>query len=97
MARVCYSLAEWIAIAQELGAPRPDPVPAGLVERIRALVDHAPDGWPEQMYALELDDAGAMTVAEVQAALTGKDPGVWQRTSSVAEADAIVRDHQRRR
>jgi hypothetical protein len=36
-------------------------------------------------------------VAGVQSTLTGSDPDVWQRTASVAEADAIVRDHQRRR
>jgi hypothetical protein len=97
MARICHTLAEWIAIAQELGAPRPNPLPSGLAQRIRALVDHAPHGWPEQMYALELDDAGLMAVADAQAALTGKDPGIWQRASSVAEAAAIVRDHQENR
>lgn len=95
MARLCHTLAEWMAIAQELGAPRPNPLPSGLAERIRALVEHAPDGWPEQIYALELDDAGLMAVNDVHASLTGKDPGIWQRTSSVAEAIAIVRDHQR--
>lgn len=97
MARLCHTLAEWNAIAQELGAPRADPLPSGLAERIRALVAHAPEGWPEQMYALELDDAGLTAVANAQAALTGKDPGAWHRASSVAEADAIVRDHQRDR
>lgn len=96
MPRLTHTLAEWIAIAQELAAPRRDAVPSGLAERIRALVEQAPEGWPEQMYALELDDAGAEAVAGVQSALTGSDPDVWQRTASVAEADAIVRDHQRR-
>ncbi|MBA3416077.1 MAG: hypothetical protein H0U10_12715 [Chloroflexia bacterium] len=97
MPRLTHTLAEWIAIAQELTAPRPDAVPSGLAERIRALVAQAPEGWPEQVYALELDDAGAAAVAGVQSSLTGSDPDIWQRTASVAEADAIVRDHQRRR
>ncbi|CAA9547769.1 MAG: hypothetical protein AVDCRST_MAG59-1430 [uncultured Thermomicrobiales bacterium] len=97
MPRLTHTLAEWIAIAQELTAPRPAAVPAGLAERIRALVEQAPEGWPEQMYALELDDASAAAVAGIQSTLTGSDPDVWQRTASVAEADAIVRDHQRRR
>lgn len=97
MPRLCHTLAEWIAIAQELGAPGPHPTPSGLDERIRALVAQAPNGWPEQIYALELDDAGALAVAAVHAALTGSDPGVWQRTASVAEAAAIIRDHQRGR
>jgi len=97
MPRITHTLAEWIAIAQELGAPGRKAATPGLAERIRALVEQAPDGWPEQMYALELDDAGARAVGGVQSALTGSDPGVWQRTASVAEADAIVRDHQRRR
>jgi hypothetical protein len=95
MPRLCHTLAEWIAIGQELGASGPTPPPAGVVERVRALVAQAPSGWPEQIYALELDDAGAAAVADVHAALTGSDPGVWQRTASVAEAAAIVRDHQR--
>ncbi len=97
MPRLCHTLAEWIAIGQELGAPGPGSAPSGLVERIRALVGQAPNGWPEQIYALELDDAGALAVADVHAALTGSDPSVWQRTASVAEAAAIIRDHQRGR
>lgn len=96
MPRLTHPLAEWIAVARELGAPGRMTSPPGLADRIRALVAHAPGGWPEQQYALELDDAGAEAVAAIHAALTGRDPGIWQRTASVAEADAIVREHQRR-
>lgn len=95
MPRLTHSLAEWIAVAHELGSPGREDVAPGLAERIRALVGHAPDGWPEQAYALELDDACAAEVAAVHAALSGRDPDIWQRTASVAEADAIVRNHQR--
>lgn len=97
MPRLTHSLAEWIAIGREVASPERGAVPPGLAERIRALVEQAPDGWPEQHYALELDDACAEAVARIHAALTGRDPSVWQRAASVAEADAIVRDHQRRR
>jgi hypothetical protein len=96
MPRLTLPLAEWIAVARELGAPGRVVGPPGLAERIRALVAHAPDGWPEQQYALELDDACAAAVAAVHADLTGRDPGAWQRAASVAEADAIVSQHQRR-
>lgn len=96
MPRLTHTLAEWMAIAKELRAPNRAAALPGLAERVQDLLAQAPDGWPEQSYTLELDDACAESVRAVHAALAGSDPAAWQRAASVAEADAIVREHQRR-
>jgi hypothetical protein len=94
--RLTHPLAEWIAVARELGAPDRAACPPGLSERVRTLVERAPGGWPDELYALELDDAGAAAIVAVHAELSARDPDAWQRAASVAEADAVVRAHQRR-
>ena len=96
MPRLVHSHAEWLAIARELVAPHRPPAPPGLVERVHALLRQAPDGWPDQLYALELDAGGADAVRAAQSALGGRHPNAGQRSASLAEAEAIVRDHQRR-
>lgn len=96
MPRIALSFAEWQAIAQELAADHTEDAPPGLLERVQALIAQAPDGWPDQPYALELDEASATLVQTLHGAIGGRDPDAWQRTASVAEAVAIVRDHQRR-
>lgn len=97
MPRLTHTLAEWIAIAQELASPGRAVAAPGLAERVAALVAQAPERWPEQPYALELDEACAAEIRAVLAALAGGDPHERQRAASVDEAAAIVRDHQRRR
>lgn len=94
MPKMTYRRAEWLAIAEELAAPR-WPVPPGLAERVRALLQEIPDAWPEQSATLELDASSAEAVRAVRARLAGRDPGAGQRAASVAEANAIIRDHQR--
>ncbi len=96
MPRLVYNHAEWVAIAHELAGAHRLAAPPGLVERVQDLLREAPGDWPDQIYALELDAAGAEAIAAVHAALGGRDPRAGQRSASVAEAAAIVRDHQRR-
>jgi len=96
MPRIVLALAEWQAIARELAAGHTETGPFGLAERVHDLLAQAPEGWPEQMYALELDEAAAAAVHDLRAAISGRDPDAWQRAASVAEAVEIVRDHQRR-
>ena len=96
MPRIVLSLEEWRAIARELGAAHTIAAPPGLVERVQALLTQAHDGWVDQAVALELDEGNAEIVRSVHCALTGTDPNAGHRSASVAEADMIVRDHQRR-
>jgi hypothetical protein len=96
MPRIVLSLDEWRAIARELTAAHTIAAPPGLSERIQALLTQAHDGWVDQTIALELDEGSAEIVRSVHRAVTGTDPDAGQRSASVAEADMIVRAHQRR-
>jgi len=96
MPRIVLSLEEWRAVARELAAAHTIAAPPGLSERVRELLDQAHDDWDEQAIALELDEGSAQTVRDVHGLLTGTDPAAGQRSASVAEADEIIRDHQRR-
>ena len=97
MPRIVLSLDEWRAVARELAAAHTIAAPPGLSERVQAMLTQGHDGWVEEAVALELDDGSAEIVRSVHRALTGTDPDARQRSASVAEADMIVRDHQRRR
>lgn len=94
MPKMTYRRAEWLAIAEELAAAH-WPVPPGLAERVQALLHEIPDAWPEQSATLELDASSAEVVRAVRARLAGRAPGAGQRAASIAEANAIIRDHQR--
>jgi hypothetical protein len=96
MPRIVLSLEEWRAVARELAAVHTFVAPPGLSERVQALLTQAHDGWVEDAVALELDEGSAEIVRSVHRSLTGTEPNVGQRSASVAEADMIVRDHQRR-
>ena len=96
MPRIVLSLEEWRAVARELAAAHTIAAPPGLWERVRELLEQAHDDWDEQAIALELDEGSAQTVRDVHGLLTGTDPAAGQRSASVAEADEIIRDHQRR-
>jgi hypothetical protein len=96
MPRIVLSLEEWRAVARELAAAHTIAAPPGLSERVRELLEQAHDDWDEQAIALELDEGSAQTVRDVHGLLTGTDPAAGQRSASVAEADEIIRDHQRR-
>ena len=97
MPRLTHTRAEWLAVADELAAPHRSAAPPGLEERVRTLLAKVPAGWPDQLATLELDEGSADAVRAVLAALAGDDPAAGQRSASVAEAEAIVRDHQRDR
>ena len=96
MPRIVLSLEEWRAVARELAAAHTIAAPPGLSERVRDLLEQAHDDWAEQAIALELDEGSAEAVRAVHGVLTGTDPAAGQRSASVAEADEIIRDHQRR-
>jgi len=57
MPRITLSVEEWRAVLHHLDGGQTTPPPPGVVERIRALLSHAASGWPEQLFALELDDS----------------------------------------
>ena len=96
MPRIVLSLDEWRAVARELAAAHTSAAPPGLSERVQALLTQAHDGWVDRAVALELDEGSAEIVRSVYRGLMGADPNLGQRSASVAEADMIVRDHQRR-
>src|SRR5215212_9283321 len=95
MPRIVLSLEQWRAVARELAATHTIATPPGLSERVQALLTQAHDGWVDQAVALELDEGSAEVVRSVHRRLTGMDPDAGQRSASVAEADMIIRDHQR--
>jgi hypothetical protein len=94
MPRITLPMAEWRAVLHQLAGEQTTPPPPGVVERIRALLAHAPSGWPEQLFALELDDSGAEAVRAVHTTLTDGDPSLGQHAASVAEAMGIIYKHQ---
>jgi hypothetical protein len=96
MQRITMTLAEWQAVARELAGDHTATVPPGLQERVRALVEHAPQGWPDQQFALELDASCAELVRATRDRMTHRDPDAGQRAASIAEAVRIIHDHQRR-
>ncbi len=96
MPRIVLPLAEWQAVAHELAGTHTATAPPGLVERVRALLAQAPQEWPDQTFALELDESCAEAVRAVHAALTGEDRHTGQRAASVAEAIQIIHNHQQR-
>jgi hypothetical protein len=96
MPRIVLPLAVWQAIARELAGSHTAAAPPGLRERIQALLAQAPQAWPEQILALELDSSSAEAVRSVEASLTGDGPGDGQRAASVVEAIRIIHDHQQR-
>lgn len=96
MPRLTHTRDEWRAVADELAAPHRLAAPPGLEQRVRALLREVPADWPDQYATLELDEGSAEAVRTVLASLAGRDPAAGQRSASLAEAEAIVRDHQRR-
>ena len=95
MASIALTLAEWRSVAHELSRDHGGAAPAGLRERIQVLLTEAPPGWPEQPYALDLDDASIEAVWSAHATITKCDPNDGQRADAVFEAMRIIRDHQR--
>jgi phosphotransferase system HPr-like phosphotransfer protein len=85
-----------MAVARQLAAEHTMASPSGLSERIAAVLVQAHDGWVDQAVALELDEGSAEVARSIPRALMGADANGGQRSASVAEADMIVRDHQRR-
>jgi hypothetical protein len=94
MARIVLTRATWRTVAHELAAAHTEVAPRGLLDRIAALLAQAPREWPDQAFALELDEASAEVVRAVHAALVGEERGAGQRAASVAEAMQIIRNHQ---
>ena len=97
MARIVFTLAEWRSIAQELHSPHHSAAPAGLHERLHALIVQAPHDWQEQPLALELDDSSIEAVWDAHAALTRCSPYARQPKAGIAEASRIIHRHQHER
>ena len=98
MPRITYPRAEWAAVARELAATYGSSAPPGLAERVDALLAATRAGWPDEPCSLELDEAGADAVEAIVRRGRGlaADPGLaGQRRASVAEADELIRTHQR--
>src|SRR5919107_195082 len=96
MPRIVFSLEEGREVARELAAAHTIAAPPGLSERVQALLTQAHDGWVDHAVALELDEGSAEIVRSIRRTVTGTDPAAEQRSASIDEADAIIRDHQRR-
>ncbi len=91
-----HSHAEWRPIAHALAALHRRPAPAGLVERVPGVAAQSPPGWPDHLYALELDPGSAEPVRAAHGTLVGRASLVGQRSAAIGDAGVIVRDHQGR-
>ena len=96
MPQIELSLAEWRAVAHELGSDHNAAAPRGLAERIPALLTQSTHDRPEQACALELDASSAEAVRAVYASRHADDQHAGQRAASVAEAIRIIHDHPQR-
>jgi uncharacterized protein YgfB (UPF0149 family) len=96
MPRIILPLADWRAVVHELEGNHTAPAPPGLAERVREMLVNAPQAWPDQDFALELDEGSAEAVRAVHAALTGEVRHQGHGAASVTEAMRIIQDHQRR-
>ena len=94
MARIVFTLAEWRSVARELRSPHHSVAPPGLHERIHALVQQAPQVWPDQPFALELDESSIEAVWAVHAALFRRSPHARERESGISQASRIIQRHQ---
>lgn len=96
MPRIAFSLPEWQAIAHELTGAHTAVAPPGLLERVHALLTHAEGDWTGQIFALEVDEGSAEVIRTLHGTLSGNDPHAGQRQASLAEAEQLIRNHQRR-
>ena len=88
---------EWIAVARELDAAYGSFAPAGLRERIAAMIDHAEPRWSEEGRTLTLDPASADVVQAIVRRGRGleSDPDLARaQAEGLAEAEQVLRDHQ---
>lgn len=98
MDRVTLRRAEWLAVARELDATYRDSAPPGLRERIADLLMRYPRVWNDEACPLELDPAAAEVVRAIVRRGRGlaSDPAQEHaRRSALAEAEEIIREHQR--
>ena len=84
------------AVAHELKANQTATTPPGLMNRVREMSAPASQGWPDQVFALELDERSPEAVHAVHAPLSGENRRAGQEGASVAEAMRIVHNHQER-
>lgn len=87
---------DWIVVAHELDLVGRD-APAGLRERIAALLAHVEPGWTEEACTLGLDPVAAEAVRAIVRRARGEatDPALDRAAADgVAEANRIVRDHR---
>lgn len=98
MLEITLTHREWIAVARELDAAYGSFAPAGLRERIAALIDHSEPRWTKEGQTLTLDPAAADVVQAIVRRGRGLDgdPDLARAQSEgLAEAEELIRHHQR--
>jgi hypothetical protein len=97
MAEITLVRQEWVAVARELETTYGASAPAGLRERIAALLDHVESGWADEGCTLTLDPAAADIVHAIVRRGRGlaNDPDLTRaQAEGIAEAERIVRGHR---
>lgn len=94
MAHIVLTLAEWRAIAHELGGTHRVAAPAGLNERLHALFQEAPRDWLDQPYAIDLDAASIEAVWAMHAKMKSCRLVTNDENTSVLAAMEIIYRHQ---
>jgi hypothetical protein len=90
---------EWLAVARELDTKYGEFAPPGLRDRITSLLEQVPEGWGNEVCALEMDAAAAEVVRAIVRQGRGQsvNPDLERsQRQSISEADKIVRNHQHR-
>lgn len=83
MIHISFTRTEWSIIAGMIANADPGRIPAGLAERVAALLRATPAAWPNEPCVLDLDTASAGIVDELAATRRG-----------LANAERIIHTHQ---
>lgn len=94
MAHIVLTLAEWRAVAHELRGGHHASAPAGLNERLHALIQETPRDWLDQPYAIDLDASSIEAVWAMHASVTNGRPSTNDQHASVLSAMEIIYMHQ---
>lgn len=97
MDNVTLARDEWVAVARELDAAFGESAPAGLRDRIAALLADTPAAWGEQDCTLALDAATADTVRAIVRRGRGlpADPATARsQAAGLAEAERVIHEYQ---
>lgn len=97
MERFTYAEAEWQEIVDCLGLLAHPVIRDEVIRHIADAFSALASGVPDAPLTLELDDAGAVAVHRARHLAASADRPSDNALAAIAEAEQIIREHQRRR